>query len=193
MGKMESILKSEISRLARREIRPLVNPMRRQLRSLLREVVVLRRQTSRMVRTTSRLEQAQMEHVGELSVPEPELQRARMSPGLIKKLRGKLGITQGQLAALIDASAAAVQSWEQGIARPGGTNKASIVALRKLGRRDVAKLLEDKGIGKPGRKPRTELPAKAAKAPKAKKAKRGRKAKRVKKAAAGRRGRRRRA
>ena len=37
--------------------------------------------------------------------------------------------------------------WEQGKSRPQGKNKEALVALRKLGRRDVKKLLAEKGAG----------------------------------------------
>ena len=42
-----------------------------------------------------------------------EVEAARLSPGLIKKLRSRLGITQGELATLVGVSTSAVGSWEQ--------------------------------------------------------------------------------
>ena len=73
-----------------------------------------------------------------------EVGKARLSPGLIKKLRKKLGLTQAQLAALLDASPTTVAFWEQGRTRPKADTKAQIVALRKLGRRDVKQLLAER-------------------------------------------------
>jgi DNA-binding transcriptional regulator YiaG len=60
---------------------------------------------------------------------------ARVSALLIKKLRARLGITQGELATLIGVSTSAVGSWEYGKAKPEGHNREALVALRKLGRR----------------------------------------------------------
>jgi DNA-binding transcriptional regulator YiaG len=163
MGKIETIVKGEIVRLARREIRPLVGPLQRQVRTLTRAVKTLIADTRRLAGTAKRLEASRIDHVARLSVPEAEAKAARMSPGLIKKLRNRIKVTQQQLAVLVGVSAAAVQSWEQGIARPGGENRVALAALRKLGRRDVAALLSEKGISKPGRKPRTMRAKPAAK------------------------------
>ncbi|NQU75480.1 MAG: helix-turn-helix transcriptional regulator, partial [Planctomycetes bacterium] len=154
MGKIEALMKTEIVRLAKKEIRPLVTPLQRKVRSLVKQVRTLAAANQRLIRLTAKLEDSRLEQIGHLSAPEIELQGVRMSAGLIKKLRLSLGLTQQQLALLIGVSAAAVQSWEQNVAKPGAENKAALAALRKLGRRDVAKLLAEKGVSKPGRKPR---------------------------------------
>jgi transcriptional regulator with XRE-family HTH domain len=83
--------------------------------------------------------------------------RARITSGLVRKLRARLALTQAQLASLLGVSAAAVQSWEQNIARPAGANKASLIALRKMGKREVARLLAAKGVAERRRRPRTQL------------------------------------
>ena len=159
MGKLETAMKMEIVRLTKKEIRPVVTPLQREVRALSRQVKSLLAETHRLARLTAKLDKARLEQIGELSVPESKMKGARMSATLIRKLRNALGVTQQQLAMLVGVSAAAVQSWEQGIAKPAGNNKSALVALRGLGRRDVAKLLTDKGIEKPGRKPRTRRAA----------------------------------
>jgi DNA-binding transcriptional regulator YiaG len=161
MGKLEATLKSEIMRLARREVRPVLGPLVAQVRALSRQVRALTADTQRLTRATRKLETERSAKVAQLKVPDTELATSRMSAGLIKKLRGRHGITQQQLALLVGVSAAAVQSWEQGIARPTGDNRVALVALRKLPPADVTKLMEQKGIAKAKRRPRTRM-AKAA-------------------------------
>jgi len=153
MGKIETVVKAEILRLARKEMRPVITPLTQRVRTLTRQVKTLTAQNQRLSRVVRQLEAARVQQVGKLTVSEQEAGRTRMSPGLIKKLRNRLGLTQQQLATLVSVSAAAVQSWEQGIARPTGDNRTALVALRKLGRRDVARLLAEKGLT-PGRKRR---------------------------------------
>jgi len=68
----------------------------------------------------------------------------RLSPLLIKKLRARLGISQGQLARLVGVSGPAVAFWEQGKSRPEGQNRAALVALRGVGRREVKRMLAEK-------------------------------------------------
>jgi len=58
--------------------------------------------------------------------------------GQVSRLRG------GELATLGGVSANAVGFWEQGKARPRGRDKEALVALRKLGRREVARILAAK-------------------------------------------------
>ncbi len=166
MGKIETVFKAEATRLARKEIRPLVEPLQRQVRQLARQVRTLAAEVQRLTRLTARQEETRIKTMGNLTAPATDAKAARMSGGLIKKLRKKIGVTQGQLAGLVGVSAAAVQSWEQNIAKPGGDNRDSLVTLRQMGRRDIAKLLADKGVAEAGRKPRTDpISVKAARTP----------------------------
>jgi DNA-binding transcriptional regulator YiaG len=74
-----------------------------------------------------------------------EVKIARFSPRLFRSLRKHLGITQKELAILAGVTLGAVNSWESGRFRPKQEKKAVIVALRKMGRQGVRKLLEEKG------------------------------------------------
>ena len=184
MGALETLMKSEMVRLAKKQIRPVVAPLSQQVRALNRRVRALTASNLKLVRVVRKLEAARVEQVSKLEVSTTEMQGTRMSPGLVKKLRAKLGLTQSQLAVLAGVSAAAVQSWEQGVAKPTGANRPALVALRKLGRRDVAKLLAEKGIT-PGRKrraPKAAAPKTAKRAKTAKKTIRRKVGKKQKKA-----------
>ncbi len=184
MGKIESTLKSEIGRLARKEVRPALAPVNEQVRALSRQVRSLQNEVQRLTRTLGKVQSGRpAAPKAKLEVPEEDLASSRMSPGLIKKLRGRHKITQQQLAALVGVSAAAVQSWEQGIARPTGENRAALVALRRMSTADVRSMMDQKGIAEAKRRPRTSGTA-AAKAPEpaaTKTAKKGKAAKKAKK------------
>jgi len=77
-------------------------------------------------------------------VSEEEIRKVRFSPRLIRSLRKKLRVTQKELALLAGVSVGAVHQWEGGKSQPRAVKKARLVALRKLSRRDVKKLLEEK-------------------------------------------------
>ena len=144
MGKMEQAVKYEIVRLTRKELRATVVPLARDVRRLKRTVSGLTKTVAVLSRLGAGLEaQRTAERAKMVAAPE-EVEAARISPGLVKKLRKRLGISQGELATLISVSAGAVGFWEQGKARPGDRNKAALVALRKLGRREVADVLATK-------------------------------------------------
>jgi DNA-binding transcriptional regulator YiaG len=148
MGKMEQTLREEITRLSRKEIRAAIDPLRREVRELKRTVRALSRTVEGLEKALKAARKAQGPPTPSSLAADPaEVSRARLSPGLIKKLRRKLGVTQQEFAALLDASPSTVAFWEQGRTRPKPETKARIVALRKLGRRDVKQLLAQREAG----------------------------------------------
>jgi DNA-binding transcriptional regulator YiaG len=148
MGKVEGIIKSEIVRLAKREIRKISVPLGRDVWSLKSAVSQLRKAVLTLQRITA-IQQKQLEK-GKTPIeatPE-EVKESRFSPRLIGSLRRHLGITQKELAILTGVSVGAAHLWEIGRFKPSMKKKAVMVALRKLGRREVRKLLEEKSSGK---------------------------------------------
>ena len=83
-----------------------------------------------------------------VATPE-DVMAARLSRGLIRKLRASLGMTQGKLATLVGVSHAAVGAWEYGKAKPESRNREALAALRKLGKREVRGILATKVTGSP--------------------------------------------
>ena len=145
MGKVEGIIKSEIIRLAKREIRKISVPLSRDVWFLKSAVSQLRKAVLTLQRiTASQQKELEKRKVPVEAAPE-EVKVSRFSPRLIRSLRGYLGITQKELAILTGVTVGAVHKWEGGQFKPSMRKKAVMVALRKLGRREVRKLLEDKG------------------------------------------------
>ena len=141
MGQMEPVFRSEVVRLAKKELRAACLPVARDVRKLKRAVSQLSRAVKSLSRLGEELTQKQLEEKAKLAAEPAEVETARFSAGLIRKLRKRLGATQAELARLARVSPATVAFWEQGRTRPTEPNKAALVALRKLGRRDVKRLL----------------------------------------------------
>lgn len=166
MGKIESALKEEIARLARKTARGLqartvedVRKLKKRVAGLQVEIAALKRERTRE-QTKIRMARAAESAVTRKGV------KARLSPGLIQKLRKRLRISQPELALLLDVSASAVGFWETGRVQPRPETKARIVALRSLGRRDVKGLLAEKTPKKAKKAPkkaRKKTPEKTAK------------------------------
>jgi DNA-binding transcriptional regulator YiaG len=144
MGKLEETIRTEIRRLARKELRDSCGPAARDVRVLKRTTRELQRAVKEMQGVLGDLRSVTAAQRTALAAPEEEVKAARMSAGLIAKLRARLGLTQAQLAALLGVTGAAVSFWERGRSRPKGPNLAALVALRKRGRREVKKLLAEK-------------------------------------------------
>ena len=148
MGKFDGMIKSEIVRLAKREVRKISVPLARDVWSLKGAVSQLRKTVLVLQRITAQ-QQKELEK-GEMpleAAPE-EVKVSRFSPRLIRSLRGHLGITQKELAVLTGVTVGAVHLWESGQFKPSDKKKAVMVALRKLGRREVRKLVEKKSAGR---------------------------------------------
>ncbi len=144
MGKVEGIIKSEIVRLARREMRRISFPLGKDVRLLKTTVSQLRKTVSDLERFAASQEaEVQKGKVQLVATPE-EVKMARFSPRLIRSLRKHLGITQNELAILAGVTVGAIHQWEGGIFVPRAEKKGVLVALRKLRRREVRKLLEEK-------------------------------------------------
>ncbi len=72
--------------------------------------------------------------------------KVRISTESIIKLRRKLGLTQAQLATLLGVSNFSVSHWELGKTSPRDAFKGKIAALRDMGKRELKRLLKEKGI-----------------------------------------------
>src|SRR4030042_3772227 len=147
MGKLEAIIKSKMIRLAKMEVRELSGPLKR-------DVFQLKRMGSRLNKAVLLLERftaLKQKELGKrkiiLEASPEEVKLSRFSPRLYRSLRKRLGITQKELAILCGVTLGAVQSWESGKFRPKDEKRKALVALRKLGRGDVKKLLEERRGG----------------------------------------------
>jgi len=144
MGKLEQTLKSETTRLARKQVRATCVPLARDVRQLKRTVSALRKTVAVLSRVGAEWQAQRTAERAQLAAAPEEVKASHMSPRLIKKLRARLGITQAELAILVGVSQSAVGSWEYEKAKPEGHNRESLVALRKLGRREVRGILAQK-------------------------------------------------
>lgn len=144
MGKVEAIIKAEIVRLARKELRQNTRPLGREVRSLKSTVSQLRKTVSGLQRFAAQQAKEMGSEKVELEATPEEMKGSRFSPRLIRSLRKRLGVTQKELAALAKVTVGAIYQWEKGIFEPRGDKKRILVALRRLGRREARKLLGER-------------------------------------------------
>ena len=142
MGKLESTIKSEIQRLAKREIRATFIPLRREVRNMRLKLSTLTKGVVSLNRMTK--EMGLEEAKPKLEATPEEVKTSRLTPDRIRRLRNKLGISMRELGILTGTSLSAILSWEKGKFKPRGEKKVALVALRKLRKREVRKLLLEK-------------------------------------------------
>ena len=150
MGKLEVTIKSEIVRLAKREMRKTSVPLGRDVRLLKSTVSQLRKTVLSLERFAAHQQKELSKREIRLEAPPEEIKNARFSPGLIQSLRKRLGITQKELAILAGVTVGAAHLWETGKFLPSGEKRGAIVALRKLRRREVRELLDQERARKTG-------------------------------------------
>jgi len=67
-----------------------------------------------------------------------------LTPGRIRRLRKKIGISQKELASLTGVSTGAVLSWEKGKFRPKEEKMTQLLSFAEKGKEDIRKLLSEK-------------------------------------------------
>lgn len=141
MSTLSSIFKSEVSRLARKELRKefdqlrkMVSSQRSEIASLKRRLDVLERQASQTQKTISKFVAAE---------PEPDAANIRFRADGFKSHRERLELSAREVGLLIGASQLSVYKWEQGRSRPGASHLAAIARLRKMGKREAHKKLSE--------------------------------------------------
>ena len=149
MGKLESTIKSEIQRLAKREIQATFVPLRREVRTMRLKLSGLSRGILSLNRMTKELHLEEAKP--KLEATPEEVKASRLTPDRIRGLRRKLGISMRELGVLTGSSVGAVLSWEKGKFKPRGDKKAALVALRRLRKRGVKKLLLERGKEEKGK------------------------------------------
>lgn len=173
MAKLEALIRDAIARGARRQIRRVAGPLRRDLRRLRTAVRQLTRELESVRAAADQWRRVSGPRGWIPSVSEAQARAARLSPRLIRALRARLALSQAALARLVGVSAGAVVQWERGRSTPAGANRGALVALRRVGRREVRRLLASltenpsgdrpgrrrarkpaRGKGRPGRAPR---------------------------------------
>ena len=141
MAKLEAAMKEAIARGARKQVRHMVLPLRREVVRLRRKVLEAHTLLRTLRRSAAGWERMMNAAPPVPPVSEDEAKGARLSPRLVQSLRRRLGLSQLALARLVGVSAPAVAHWEAGNSTPKGQNRAALVGLRKVGKREVKRLL----------------------------------------------------
>ena len=138
MPNLASMLKTEITRLARKEIKVAMDPIRKAHAGLRKEIAELKRQVASLQRDSKA--SSKPSKVPQ-DVAEPSTRGTRFVPKGLKSLRARLGLSAGEFGRLIGASGQSVYNWETGKAVPRAAQQAALAAIRGLGKREAGKRL----------------------------------------------------
>lgn len=137
MPNFSSVLKAEITRLARKEIKNAVDPLRKTNGAHRREIAELKRQLASLQRELK----ASRKPTGKTNDDSSRGRIRRFSAGGLKTLRARLGLSAASIGRLVGASGQSVYNWEAGEALPRATQRVALASLRGIGKREAVKRL----------------------------------------------------
>ena len=135
-------LKSEIARIARKEVRAETTALKKTTAQQRSDIAALKRRIATLEALVKRLAKGQPA-TRAAAEPEEAGQGLRFRAGGFASLRKKLDLSAHDIARLLGVSAQSVYHWETGKSRPRASQLQAIATVRKLGKRAVqARLAE---------------------------------------------------
>jgi DNA-binding transcriptional regulator YiaG len=147
MPNLATLLKNEISRVARRELRAETAQLKKAVSTCRAEIAKLKRRSQALEQELRRVGKAAAR---EAPAPDADAPRAlRFSAKGLASQRRRLALSAEDCGRLVGASGQSIYNWEQGKARPQARHLPAIAALRTMGKRDAAARLVElrEGLG----------------------------------------------
>ncbi|MEZ6191857.1 MAG: helix-turn-helix transcriptional regulator [Phycisphaerales bacterium] len=142
MANLAQVLKSEIARLARKEVKQEITALRKAATQYRGDIAELKRQVKDQQRRITFLESQETKRVKSPKAPKEAVENARFSPKWLRSHREKLGLSAADYAKLVGVSAQTIYLWEREQTTPRKSQLAALVAVRKLGVREAQRRLE---------------------------------------------------
>ncbi len=142
MPNLQSVLRQEIQRLARREVRAELAATKKAVAQHRREIAELKRRNTALERTVSYLQSRETKRLkaGPSQAEPPK--GTRFSVRSLQAQRRRAGLSQAAYARLVGVSGSTIYNWESGSTKPRGKHLATLVSLRGIGKREASKRLE---------------------------------------------------
>ena len=141
MPNIAAVLKDEIRRLARKEVKSQVGQTRKLAAAHRREIAGLKRLLDQQSRQIRLLQKRTEQSV--VTAEQGESETTRFSARSVKAQRKRLGLSATDYGKLLGVSGITVYSWESGKNRPRKAQLAALVAVRGIGKREALKRLAE--------------------------------------------------
>jgi DNA-binding transcriptional regulator YiaG len=155
MPKLAEVLRAEIMRISRREARIATAGIREAKIRMTKTVADLKRKIAKLQGENKWLMAAERKRLAQKPEVAPESsKKARLTSKGIRRLRKKLGLSQGALAKLLGASTQTVHMWEtkEGPLRLRGNTLTAVLSAREMGAREAKRRIAEIETKKPTRK-----------------------------------------
>jgi DNA-binding transcriptional regulator YiaG len=141
MPNIAGVIKEEIVRLARKEIRRQTNVLRNASAQYRRDIAALKRRVSDLQRKLTPLEKQVRKNVP-AQPAEVDAEHVRFTARGLRSQRQRLGLSAANYGRLVGVTGQTIYSWEQETSRPRKQQVARIASLRQLGKREALARLE---------------------------------------------------
>jgi len=161
MPNIATVLKDEIRRLAKKEVKANTSSTKGAVAQFRRDIAKLKRLVQAQEKEVAFLKAQERKRLGQPQATngEEELEGVRHSARSVQAQRKRLKLSAADFGKLVGVSGLTVYSWEHGKRRPRKERLAALVTVREMGRREaLAKLeaikSEKRAVKKTRRKPR---------------------------------------
>lgn len=136
MPNIGAVLKEEISRLARKEIRQQTGTMQRASAQYRRDIAALKHQVAGLQRQVALLESKVLAQPRETPRVVDDA-RVRFTANGLRSQRKRLGLSAAKYASLVGVTPQSVYNWEREAARPRKEQVVALAALRSIGKKEA--------------------------------------------------------
>jgi len=141
LSNIASVLKEEIARLVRRQVRSETETLKKASSRYRSDIAALKRRIETLEKQISRLEKRVPNNVAPYADMESET-KLRFKPQGVRAQRTRLELSAREMGALVGVSAQTIYNWEAGTSRPKAEQLAVFAAVRKMGKREVKERLD---------------------------------------------------
>jgi DNA-binding XRE family transcriptional regulator len=141
MANIATVLKDEITRLARKEIRSEIEGIKKISTQHRSEIAALKRRIATLEQQVLRFDKFATKNAEVKASPEVGSKVRFIAKGFIT-LRKRLGLTAETIGHLLGVSAQTIYSWESEKSRPREQQLVRIAVLRGMGKREVDTILK---------------------------------------------------
>ena len=136
MSELTKVLRTEISRVAKKEARGLVEPARKSSSAAKRELVALKRRVAGLERALSILKKSTRNPAAAFK-PVGPVRAIRFTARGVRAQRDRLGMSAEDFGKLLGVSSQAIYNWEHGTARPRTAFLDKLAVVRAIGKREA--------------------------------------------------------
>lgn len=137
MPNIAAVLKEEIARVTRKQVRAEISPLRNAAARARTEVAALKRRVAALEKLVARLKRSNQTR-GAVANEDDSGGKFRYSTRSLIAQRRRMGLSAAAFGQLLGVSGQSIYKWEAGKARPRARQLAAIVALRGVGKREAA-------------------------------------------------------